>query len=177
MGLIFRINGNFADKKKAWCTPDPYYEGSIVIAPNDIVYGIAKILTGNDDDEKEKLSQLRCLYGRIVTRRKDEECLLLMMLSPTTPKDAILITIFDINYEEMGQWAPIEVDEKGRAFDCWGNGYARMHFDYVGYSPMEIKRIKSTYQYYLSRSRDDYNYQLIGTMENMKELFMETFKI
>ena len=164
MGPIFRISGNFADGGE-WRKTDPHYEGSIIVTPKNNVLGLASLQTGGDQ-------QTRFMYGKIIPSQKDEKFLMLMMLSANDPENTLLISVIDASRDEEGQWAPIILNEEKHYMDCCCRGRAGFCHDGEDYSPLEYRRIKYSFFYHLSKSRNDYNQRLIKAMEEFGKAYI-----
>ena len=164
MDEIFRISGSFANGKK-WHKNDPRYEGSIVITPEDEVFGVADIYHSGYE-------QTRFLYGRIVPLEKELDSLLLLMLAPKEPDKALFAIIPDIDDSDRGEWTPVSYDVEKDFLDCNCQNLVGFDLRFVEYSSMERRRIRYSYLYHLSRS-DEYNRQLIQALDTLSGAMIE----
>ena len=164
MGKIFSISGNFADGKQ-WRKDAPHYEGSMIVTPSNEIFGLADLQTKDNE-------QARFLYGKIVPSQKNEEFLMLLILSAQDPENALFISILDAGRNEIGQWAPVVLNEENNYIYCDCHGLASFDRKSEEYSWREYRRIQYSYFYRLSQSHNDYNQRLIGAMKAFGQAYI-----
>lgn len=136
MSRIFSISGNFMQYGK-WSTPDPSFEGKIVVNDKNELHGYCKELYEADMSD---VNRTRYLVGVLDENPDGRQSIAFCKLSNDPVQAPLLYTVANLADQETGMWCALCL------FMFVPQGEARITLKEEAYSKKEEDNIDEIYQ-------------------------------